>query len=650
MMAWIRAISVCVAMALSAAVSANPDNGNGKLISAALTAVEDGDMEAAARLGAQISDPIGADLVTWERLRNEDGKWSDYRAFLAKDLNWPGLKRLRRKGEAVIPENANPKRVLAYFKTQLPQTGIGSLRLASAYWSMGQQSNARKEAIRAWTTLSLKNDEEAELYRKYKSVLKGQNLTRLDNLLWRGLAGEADRMLGKVPDANAKLARARIGLQRVSKNIDGLISAVPENLQSDPGLAYDRFQWRIKKGRWDDAQDLLARQTGSVEKLGRPEAWSKRRRGFARRAMRAGDTKLAYRIASRHELSEGADFADLEWLSGYIALTKLNNPQKALAHFVNFQGAVKSPVSLGRAGYWLGRTYENLGQYEKSSKAYGQGAKYQTSFYGQLAAEKLGLAPDASLSGKTAVPDWRKAGFLQTPTVQAGLLLNHADDAARMRWFFTHAARKLDKTGLSQLADLALYVDRPSVALAVAKVAALRGIILPEPYFPVTGLARYSTAVPPEVAMSIARRESELNPEAQSPAGARGLMQLMPGTAKKVSKEIGITYSKARLTSDWKYNAKLGTSYLGGLLEKFNGSYILAFAGYNAGPNRAEKWITEYGDPRMDAVDQIEWIENIPYRETRNYVMRVIESLHVYRARLNGKTPPIRLTRDLKRG
>jgi soluble lytic murein transglycosylase len=650
MRVWIKIVTLCVTFYAPVMVHANSEEENAELLSMTYDAIENGDWVTADHYASQISDPVGVALVTWERLRIGDGDWSEYRGFLNMHGDWPGLKRLRRQGERVILKSADPAHVRAYFETQLPQTGAGSLRLAEAYAAVGREGYARTEVIRAWTEISLRGQDEIALYAKYKGVLQQHNLERLDNLLWQGLTREAERMLGKVSDGNVKLARARISLQRASKNIDAKISAVPKDLQSDPGLAYDRFRWRVKKGRWDDAQELLAGQTGSAKKLGRPEAWGSRRRGFARRAMRAGDAELAYWLASQHSLTQGSNFADLEWLSGYISLIKMKAPKQALTHFMNFKGAVNSPISLGRAGYWLGRTYETLEQFDQASKAYGEGADYQTSFYGQLAAEKLGLTPDQSLSGTQNIPDWRQADFMNSSVIRAGLLFHYADDQSHMRWFFTHVAETLDKVSLSQLADLALEMDRPNVALAVAKEAAKRGMVLSKSYFPVTDLATYSVDVAPEIAMAIARRESELNESAISSAGARGLMQIMPATARAVSKDIGVKYSKQRLTTDWRYNAQLGTAYLGGLLELFEGSYILAFAGYNAGPHRAETWITEFGDPRDGLVDQVNWIEHIPYRETRNYVMRVMESLHVYRARLKGKTPPLQLTMDLTRG
>ncbi|MEM9852754.1 MAG: lytic transglycosylase domain-containing protein, partial [Pseudomonadota bacterium] len=262
----------------------------------------------------------------------------------------------------------------------------------------------------------------------------------------------------------------------------------------------------------------------------------------------------------------------------------------------------------------------------------------------------IGADPDPRLTGAGTGADWRSADFARHPVVRAGVLFHQADEQNLMRWFFSHMAETLSESETAGLATLALELDRPFVALGVAKEAAKRGFVLPDSYFPVTELATYSADVDPELAMSIARRESELNPEAISPAGARGLMQVMPGTARQVADEIGMEYSKNRLTTDWRYNATLGTAYLGGLLELYDGSYLLAFVAYNAGPLRADQWITRFGDPRDSLVDQVDWIEHIPFRETRNYVMRVMESLHVYRARLRGVSEPIRLSQDLSRG
>jgi soluble lytic murein transglycosylase len=623
---------------------------DGDLLATAFSAISSEDWVTADHYASQMSDPIGSDLVTWQRLRRGEGHWDEYADFLKENPEWPGLQRLRRLGEAAIPENHNAADVRAYFSKQLPQTGTGSLRLTEAFATQGRTADARSEAVRAWTTLNLQQHEMTGLLTKFAGSLSRYHQKRMDFLLWDGHTREAERMLPLVSPDQQKLALARIALQRASKGVDLVIKEVPASLQNDGGLAYDRFQWRVKKGRWDDAHKLLVEQSSNIKKLGKPEKWGNRRRGFARRAMRMGEIDLAYWLASQHGLSSGSDFADLEWLSGFISLTKLDAPEQAVVHFRNHRDAVKTPVSLGRAGYWVGRAEEKRGDFDAAVDAFNLGAKHQTSFYGQLSAEKVGAEPDPRLTGKIVIPDWHEGALGKSRVVRAGILLHYAQEQNLMRWFFSHLGETTSEVESAQLAELALELDRPFVALGVAKEAAKRGFVIPKSYFPVTELARYSVDVDPEVAMAIARRESELNPEAISPVGARGLMQVMPATARQVAGDIGVEYSKNRLTTDWRYNAKLGTAYLGGLLEIYEGSFVLAFAAYNAGPNRVDTWIETYGDPRDSLIDQVDWIEHIPYRETRNYVMRVIESLHVYRMRLSGEVEPIRLTQDLTRG
>jgi len=467
------------------------------------------------------------------------------------------------------------------------------LRLIEALQKQGRTADARAAAIKTWIELSLSRDEQSQFLEAYNGIVSRHHWSRLDNLLWAG----------KTKD----LAKARIGLRRGAPNVDALISAVSSDDRNDAGLAYDRFQWLMKKDRWDDAHDALVARTGESAKMGRPEDWASRRRGFARRAMRAGEPQVAYLLASQHELSEGANYADLEWLAGYISLTYLDAPQQAQAHFKNFDAAVKSPISRGRAGYWLGKVHEVLGDYDQAAKDYIDAAQFQTSFYGQLSSERIEGVVDASLSGAQSVEPWHTASFANSTVFEAAKLLHHAQEPVMMRWFLTHMAETLPRTELMQLAS---YAEQVGENL----------------------------------------RESELNPSAVSPAGARGLMQVMPATARQVAGEIGLEYSRDRLTSDWRYNASLGTAYLGGLIEVYEGSYILAFAAYNAGPHRVDQWIELYGDPRDPLTSVVDWIEHIPFRETRNYVMRVAESLHVYRARLTGETQQVQLMKDLTRG
>lgn len=616
-------------------------------LSRALLAAKAEDWAAAEIAAAAARDPVAAEVVRWLRLSAGRGSWGEYRAFLAGHADWPRIETIRAHAERAMPASLPAAEVRRFFAGRAPVTGTGALRLAAAEAAAGERTAAEDRIVHAWSQLALTPAEAAEIERLHPRIVAKWTPVRLDHLIWRGEFGAAEALLPRVTPDIAALARARIALRQDAKGIDRFIEAVPPALLDDAGLAFDRFQWRIRKDRWEEAERLLLAQSVSAVALGRPEAWAERRLSLAHRAMRRGDHRTAYRLAAQHFLAAGDSYRDLEWFAGWLALRKLGDPKRALAHFERFRAVVDSPISLGRAGYWLGRTHEALGDRRKAEEAYRLAARHQTSYYGQLAAEKLGLPPDDALVAPAVVPDWRRAAFLARPVGRAAWLLAMAGETGHLWQFLTHLARQeQDPRELAAIAQMALDLGRPHIAVRVAKIAAGKGTVLMGPYYPVTELARLPATVPPELSLAIARQESELNPEAVSPAGARGLMQLMPATAQKVAKELGIDYSRDRLTSDWEYNARLGQTYLAGLIAEF-GSLPLAAAGYNAGPHRVSRWIAEFGDPRSGRVDMIDWIETIPFYETRNYVMRVMEGLHVYRARLSGRPQPLRLTADL---
>lgn len=646
--------SILLALALALApispAQALTEEENGAFLSAALSVADRGDWEKAKELAANIDDTVAIDILEWKRLRESNADWEDYLAFLTRNADWPGLKVLRARGEGAMPDHYDPKVVIDYFSVEPPQTGIGVIRLIEALEATGNTKVAEAEAIRAWREFSMTKAERTQLYKQFEDVLKEHNLERLDMLLWRGLAEQAQALYSLVPRGYAKLGAARLALQKRRNGVNALINEVPEKLRSDPGLVFERFNWRARYGLYKEARELILEQSVSAEMLGQPARWADRRRTMARQEMRNGNDKVAYELAARHFLTEGAEYADLEWLAGFIALRKLDDPVLAVKHFKRLKDAVATPISNGRAGYWLGRAYEALGDKQAAADAYRYGAENQTSYYGQLAAERVGVEPDSSLTGSEESPDWRLAAFLDSPVLRAALLFHYTGEWMHTEWFIKHLGESLDRTGLQQLADLSLELGRPSMALRLSKQAAEQGHVLPKTYFPLTELADFKTDLAPELAMSIARRESELDPSVSSPAGALGLMQVMPNTARKMSKDLGLKYSRRNLTEDWEYNARLGSAYLAKQLKDFKGSYVLAFVAYNAGPHRARTWIDRYGDPRNDDVDQVDWVEHIPFRETRNYVMRVMESVYVYRARINGKVPPLTISKDLKAG
>ncbi|WP_298904717.1 lytic transglycosylase domain-containing protein [uncultured Aliiroseovarius sp.] len=602
-----------------------------------------------ARAQAAQGGALAADILEWHRLRQSEGSFADTRAFLARNPDWPGLKLLRKRSEESIPRNHTPAEVLDFFRDQPPQTGRGALRLAEALKATGSREEAKAQIILGWISLSLDEDEHDAFVSRYGDTLKSHHWDRTDMLLWRGATTEAGRMLPLLSSGRQALAKARIALRKKQNGVDALIKAVPASLSDDPGLAYERFLWRASKGRNQDAVDLLLERSTSAQSLGAPERWGSWRRVLARWSMRDGKPKQAYRLAASHHISGGSDRNDLEWLAGYVALRKLNDLATALEHFQTFQLGVETPISLGRAGYWQGRAYEALGDTISAQASYEYGGEFQTSFYGLLAAEKAGLPMDPRLTGSEPFPDFRQARFWGGSVMEAARLLQAAGELYWAERFSVHLAESLTREEIGQLAAWAESVGEPHLQVMIAKQAARQGHTIARPYFPTPDIGRGNRTVPRALELAIARRESEFDPSVVSGVGARGLMQLMPGTASDMAKRLDMPYSKARLTEDPAYNTRLGSEYLAKLIEDFDGNPVLISVGYNAGPRRSINWTERFGNVRSSSVDIIDWIEHIPFRETRNYVMRVTESLPIYRARLTGKTQPLRLSKELKK-
>ena len=599
---------------------------------------------ATAAAEGQVSD----DIVDWLRLRSGEGQLGEYEAFLQRRPDWPGLGLLREKGEAAVARSTSAERVLAWFNGGQPETVDGSFALIRAYTALGQTDAARTEAVRAWLALSFTAEQEAALLEAYPKALAQVNETRLDRLLWDGEATEAARMLPRVGADWRKLAEARIALREESPGVDAKLKAVPAALSNNPGLAYERFIWRMRKDRYEEAATLIVDSSSSAETLGRPEDWAERRALLARRLLRDGDPRMAYRVAASHHLAGGSDYADLEFIAGFVALRHLGDAQAGLDHFRRLTAAVSTPISLARGAYWEGRALDQLGQTDAARAAFARAAQNHTAYYGLLAAERQGMPLDPEILGRQQYPDWQTASFADSSVLQAAILLQQAGDRALAKRFLLHLAEGLNAQELGQLGEMALSLDEPHFAVLIGKQAAERGIILPRVYYPVTDLVPDGLAVSRALALSIARRESEFDPGVVSPAGARGLMQVMPETARMMATKLGKGFDRARLTSDPAYNAALGSEYLKQLLEEFGPSIALIASGYNAGPGRPRAWVEQFGDPRRDDVDVVDWVEMIPFSETRTYVMRIAESVVIYRAKLKGEAGPIDLTGELK--
>lgn len=639
------------ALILSFVAGASPSfaQSDAEALASALSRYNDGDLAGGSAAAQSLTDPVALDLLAWTRLRRGQGDFAEYISFLDRNPDWPGLEYLRRQGEPSIPDGGDPALVLDYFADVLPQTGAGSLALARALDATGNRVTAEAIVIRAWTSLVMTGTDAQALNRAYGEILtEAHHIARLDHLLWENAEDRARAMFSLVPEGWPALAEARLALRDRAAGVNGLIDAVPAALRDHPGLAYERFIWRIREGYWDTAGELMAEHSTSAEGLGRPAEWGRRRADLARDVMREGDHATCYDYASTHRIEPTDDyirFADLEWIAGYCAL-QLGRAEIAAQHFQDFREVVFSPISVGRAGYWLGRAHEAAGNAEAAAAGYALGAQYQSSFYGQLAQERGGLPVDPEFRGDRDYGDWRSSSFAGLDVFRAAQLLYEAGQINLAERFFTHITESLDENEAGMMGNLMLEMGEPHYALLVAKRAAQSGHEIFRAYYPLADLEDVDLPIPRAFALSIARRESEFDPVVRSGAGALGLMQVMPGTGRDTAGVLGIAFSESRLLTDPAYNVLLGSSYIEGLIDSYDGNPVLVSVGYNAGPGRVRQWLERFGDPRASD-DVLDWIEDVPFTETRNYIMRVIESLPIYEAQLTGELPTLGMSERL---
>ncbi|NQV20486.1 MAG: lytic transglycosylase domain-containing protein, partial [Rhodospirillales bacterium] len=471
----------------------------------------------------------------------------------------------------------------------------------------------------------------------------------------------ARRMLDRVGKNWRRLAEARLALRQRSAEVDRKVARVPKDLKDHPGLIYERVRWRRRKKINDSARDLLLETgmlgSGALKNTYLEKVWTERTIQ-TRKALAAGEISNAYRLANNHGLTRGAKFAEAEWLAGWIALRYLEDYEPAYRHFTKLYDAVKYPISISRAAYWAARSATARGDNNLAVRWYAEAARYPTTFYGQLAAQRLAVPAKLVLPDQPTFSTAEKKAFDSLEIVQVVRMLKELEDDRRLNLFILRLYR-LDETAprTALVADLARSLDRPDLAVMVTKRAAQKGMIFASHGYPVINLLEVKGKKKgkanggPETALVLAlsRQESAFNPKVVSHAGAHGLMQLMPATARATARMIRVSYSKKRL-SEPDYNTTLGRAHLRSLLDDFEGSYILSLAAYNAGKHRVKKWLKEYGDPRLPEADPIDWVENIPFQETRNYVQRVLENVQIYRQRLAGHDVLLRLEEDLARG
>jgi soluble lytic murein transglycosylase len=605
----------------------------------AVSEMKKSDWTNALKTAKKAKDKSIYNFIEWRHLLTEGNKASfyDYLNFINANKDYPRLGRIKYLAEHKLSnEKITPGKIIDWFGDEEPLSGYGKMILGESYILTGQIEQGKKLIKEGWITADLSKTELSLFRKKFKNYLNAEDyIQRADYLAWENKYWDLKRMLRYLPKDYELLYNARQLLMSKSYGVDQAIKNVPDRFKNDAGLNFDRLKWRRKRGRIDSSAEILLNVKNTKDYLVRPDKWWDEREIISRSLIYEKKYELAYKIASNHTLIEGSDYAAAEWMSGWIALSFLDDPLLSKDHFQNFYNNVSYPISTSRGAYWLARSYKALGDKENSKKWFEEAAKYLTTYYGQLAFLELNPNENFELSKDMEVDKKYREKFYSKELVKITYLLDELNEDKYTKFILRHLANENIENGSEILAsELSTNIGRFDFAIQIAKIASYEKRFHNKFNYPIISTPKNINGRKiPESAfiLSIIRQESEFDLSANSHAGAKGLMQLMPYTAKLVAKQAKLPYVKSRLTTDPEYNINLGSHYIAGLILDYDGAYPYAIAAYNAGPNRVKYWKKINKDPQKKQIDYVDWIELIKFRETRNYVQRVLENYNVYR-------------------
>ncbi len=605
----------------------------------AVSEMKKSDWTNALKTAKKAKDKSIYNFIEWRHLLTEGNKASfyDYLNFINANKDYPRLGRIKYLAEHKLSnEKITPGKIIDWFGDEEPLSGYGKMILGESYILTGQIEQGKKLIKEGWITADLSKTELSLFRKKFKNYLNAEDyIQRADYLAWENKYWDLKRMLRYLPKDYELLYNARQLLMSKSYGVDQAIKNVPDRFKNDAGLNFDRLKWRRKRGRIDSSAEILLNVKNTKDYLVRPDKWWDEREIISRSLIYEKKYELAYKIASNHALIEGSDYAAAEWMSGWIALSFLDDPLLSKDHFQNFYNNVSYPISTSRGAYWLARSYKALGDKENSKKWFEEAAKYLTTYYGQLAFLELNPNENFELSKDMEVDKKYREKFYSKELVKITYLLDELNEDKYTKFILRHLANENIENGSEILAsELSTNIGRFDFAIQIAKIASYEKRFHNKFNYPIISTPKNINGRKiPESAfiLSIIRQESEFDLSANSHAGAKGLMQLMPYTAKLVAKQAKLPYVKSRLTTDPEYNINLGSHYIAGLILDYDGAYPYAIAAYNAGPNRVKYWKKINKDPQKKQIDYVDWIELIKFRETRNYVQRVLENYNVYR-------------------
>jgi len=605
---------------------------------------------AALKTAKKAKDKSIYDFIQWRHLltKGNQASYYDYRTFIDNNEDYPRIGRVKYLAEHKLStDKVSPKKIIDSFQSSEPLSGFGKMILGESYILTGNKEKGIQLIKDGWINADLTKSELRFYRKKFKKYLSAEDyINRADYLAWNNKYWDLKRLLRYLPKDYELLYNARQLLMSKSYGVDTAISKVPTKFKNDSGLNYDRLKWRRKRGRVDSSVEILLKVKNTKDYLVRPDKWWIEREIISRSLIYKKKYELAYKISSNHAMTEGPEFAAAEWMSGWIALSFLNDPLLAKDHFENFYNNVGYPISVARGAYWLGRTYKKLGYEELSSKWFKEASNYLTTYYGQLAFLELDPDNTFELSQDKKVEEKYRDYFFKKEIVKVIYLLDELDEDKYTKHMLRHLALENVESGSEILAaELATNIERFDFAIQISKIASYEKRFHNKFNYPIISTPKYINGRKiPESAfiLSIIRQESEFDLSANSHAGAKGLMQLMPYTAKLVAKQAKLPYSRSRLTTDPEYNINLGSHYIAGLILEYEGAYPFAIAAYNAGPKRVRYWKKINKNPQKNQIDYIDWIELIKFKETRNYVQRVLENYNVYRYILEQKPIPMK--------
>ena len=621
-----------------------------------LASARRGEWQAVKRAKDRLQDPTAKDTLRWVRAARDPNVPMDWLTYAVHDLgDWPRMTAIQSKAEKkLFDEPMSASRTIAWFRGKEPVSGEGRAALARAYFAQGDETTGLVWLKSAWRDSKLTRDRQRQLFGKYaKKLDASDHAARADHLIWQGSShfAKARALLPHMNAADRAVMDARMRLAGNRSGINAAVAKIPASHIVDPGFLYERARWRRKRKSKDYALPIyMSVASPARTERGRERMWTERRL-MAYWLMAEKRWDEAYEMTRHAGAASGPAFYEPEFLGGFIALRRLNKPQLALEHFQRLERGVNTPISLARARYWQGRAHEALGNGDEDY-AYSRAAEFPNTYYGQLAmARRSGRLANVSLPPEVVTPD-AKATFEADQRVRALRLLGEAGEERYFGQFSYHLDDMVESVEhLSLLSELAADYGFQRPSLRAAKQAGRFQTMLTDSGYPlVAPIEALGEEFDLPFVYAIARQESEFSAGAISSAKAYGMMQMIRATARTTARKHGIRYDQSRLITDRDYGAKMGALHLHDLLEKFDGSYVLAAVGYNAGPRRAAQWIEAHGDPRTGEIDPVDWVEMIPFSETRNYVMRVLENTQVYRARRSNDSAPVTIDEMVRSG